>query len=163
MKLTCDLCNGELQMNPGGQQASCTQCGLTYSLERLKEKMTAFGKAAPEATTQEEPSVHKDQDASASKPDRNLRIHRKMTFIAFTAQVYLDGKLCATLKNTSSPVDIPVSQGDHEILIQVTTMSGTNDVGPTFFRVGDRDWDGVFYIRRRMFGAEANFEMRQDN
>lgn len=39
MKLTCDVCDSPLEMNGGGRGATCTQCGLTYSLERLKEKM----------------------------------------------------------------------------------------------------------------------------
>ncbi len=38
MKLTCDLCGGELEMNTAGQGAVCKYCGLTYSAERLKEK-----------------------------------------------------------------------------------------------------------------------------
>lgn len=40
MKLTCDLCGGALQMNLGGQGASCTNCGLTYSMARLREMLT---------------------------------------------------------------------------------------------------------------------------
>lgn len=39
MKLVCDLCGGALQMNSGGQGATCTGCGLTYSMERLREKL----------------------------------------------------------------------------------------------------------------------------
>jgi len=41
MKLKCDLCGSALQVNSGGQSASCTTCGLTYSMERLKEKLNA--------------------------------------------------------------------------------------------------------------------------
>lgn len=37
MKLTCDLCGSPLQMNPGGQDASCTFCGLQYPRARLQE------------------------------------------------------------------------------------------------------------------------------
>ncbi|MBE6982048.1 MAG: hypothetical protein E7437_07010 [Ruminococcaceae bacterium] len=39
MKLTCDLCGGNLQVEAGGTGASCVSCGLTYSMERLREKM----------------------------------------------------------------------------------------------------------------------------
>lgn len=39
MKLTCDLCGSALQMNPGGQGATCTVCGLGYTMERLREKL----------------------------------------------------------------------------------------------------------------------------
>lgn len=39
MKISCDLCGSELQMEAGGQSARCTVCGMVYSLERLREKM----------------------------------------------------------------------------------------------------------------------------
>ena len=39
MKLRCDLCQGVLQMRTGGQGAQCTVCGLTHSMERLREKL----------------------------------------------------------------------------------------------------------------------------
>lgn len=41
MKLTCDLCGGELEVNTARQGAVCRSCGLTYSPERLKEKQAA--------------------------------------------------------------------------------------------------------------------------
>lgn len=40
MKLTCELCGGALQMNLGGQGATCTTCGLAYPMERLREMLT---------------------------------------------------------------------------------------------------------------------------
>ncbi len=39
MKLTCDLCGGQLMVGSGGQSASCTVCGLLYSMDRLREKL----------------------------------------------------------------------------------------------------------------------------
>lgn len=39
MKLTCDLCGGTLQMNAGGQGATCMVCGLGYSMDRLREML----------------------------------------------------------------------------------------------------------------------------
>lgn len=41
MKLTCDLCGSDLQMNPGGQSATCVNCGLEYPKERLLEILSA--------------------------------------------------------------------------------------------------------------------------
>lgn len=55
MKLTCDLCDGSLQVNSGGKSASCVNCGLTYSMERLREKMTADSSAVEPETTPEPP------------------------------------------------------------------------------------------------------------
>ena len=40
MKITCDLCGGALQINLGGQGATCTNCGLSYTMDRLREKLT---------------------------------------------------------------------------------------------------------------------------
>jgi len=39
MKLVCDICGGELEMEVGGKRAKCVNCGMTYSIERLKEKL----------------------------------------------------------------------------------------------------------------------------
>ena len=40
MKLSCDLCGGTLQVNLGGQGATCTTCGLAYPMRRLREMLT---------------------------------------------------------------------------------------------------------------------------
>lgn len=39
--LLCDVCSGMLVMNSGGQNATCANCGMTYSIERLREKAMA--------------------------------------------------------------------------------------------------------------------------
>ena len=37
--LRCDVCNGSLTMQPGGQFAICDYCGTKYALPRLREKI----------------------------------------------------------------------------------------------------------------------------
>ena len=37
--LQCDVCSGSLIMNTGGQTATCSVCGISYSVERLREKI----------------------------------------------------------------------------------------------------------------------------
>lgn len=37
--LLCDVCSGQLVMNSGGQGATCSVCGITYSIDRLREKV----------------------------------------------------------------------------------------------------------------------------
>ncbi|MBE6648928.1 MAG: leucine-rich repeat domain-containing protein [Ruminococcaceae bacterium] len=37
--LLCDICSGNLVMNSGGQNATCSVCGISYSVERLREKI----------------------------------------------------------------------------------------------------------------------------
>jgi len=39
MKICCDLCRGTLQMNAGGQDATCLNCGMTYTMERLRRML----------------------------------------------------------------------------------------------------------------------------
>ena len=55
MKITCDLCGGALQINLGGQGATCTNCGLTYTMDRLREKLTGKTSVEPEPLKPEPP------------------------------------------------------------------------------------------------------------
>lgn len=38
MAITCDVCGGELLIGAGGKTAKCTVCGVSYSIERIREK-----------------------------------------------------------------------------------------------------------------------------
>lgn len=73
MKLTCDLCGGELQMNPGG--AVCGNCGLEYGEDRLREKI-AEQKPVPDP----KPPVRKDPPAP-KKPTAAERKRMKIMWI----------------------------------------------------------------------------------
>lgn len=55
MKITCDLCGGSLQINMGGQGATCTTCGLNYTMDRLREKLTGETPVKPEPLKPEPP------------------------------------------------------------------------------------------------------------
>lgn len=55
MKITCDLCGGSLQINVGGQGATCLSCGLTYPMERLREMLTGNTAVKPEPPKPEPP------------------------------------------------------------------------------------------------------------
>lgn len=37
--LQCDICGGKLEMDAGGQTATCSACGMTHSLARMREKI----------------------------------------------------------------------------------------------------------------------------
>ena len=39
MKITCDVCGGELVIGAGGKTADCTVCGMAHSMERVREKL----------------------------------------------------------------------------------------------------------------------------
>ena len=47
MKLVCEICGGTLEMKSGGKGAACTVCGLTYSLDYLKEMLEHSDKDTP--------------------------------------------------------------------------------------------------------------------
>ena len=36
-KLQCDICGGQIEMQSGGQNGICVNCGTAYSLDRMKE------------------------------------------------------------------------------------------------------------------------------
>ena len=38
MKLLCDICGGPLQMCENGKGATCTGCGMNYSVENLRAR-----------------------------------------------------------------------------------------------------------------------------
>ena len=50
MKLTCDLCGGELRTDLGVQGATCSVCGLVYPVERLREMLAGSEPVSPEPT-----------------------------------------------------------------------------------------------------------------
>ena len=57
MKLKCDLCDSALQMNLGGKSATCTGCGLTYSMDRLKEMLGSKTTEIPNPPKAEAPKT----------------------------------------------------------------------------------------------------------
>ena len=61
MKITCDLCGGSLQINMGGQGATCLSCGLTYPMERLREMLNGNASVKPEPPKPEPPQPEPPQ------------------------------------------------------------------------------------------------------
>ena len=164
MKLTCDLCGGELQMNLDGQGAVCVNCGMTYSVEHLRKKL----KAQP--VKAEKPDViHPEQDIPAAQwekvdpaPVRQLYIKRKVDLLVLSkVVVILDGQQVGTLAGQGKVSAIPVSQGLHKIIFRMVDGSGITDMDEMTFRVGDYDWYGEFGLHRGAFKAEYRFEMRE--
>ena len=49
MAITCDLCGGTIEMKTGGN-AVCTSCGMTYSMESLREKLKGGQSNLPVST-----------------------------------------------------------------------------------------------------------------
>lgn len=66
MKITCDLCGGALQINLGGQGATCTNCGLSYTMDRLREKLN--GQNTPQDPPKPEPPKPEPPKPEPPKP-----------------------------------------------------------------------------------------------
>lgn len=64
MKIECDLCGGQLQMNPGAQGATCMNCGMSYPMEVLREKLTKNNVTAQVSSAQD---VEKPQEQKATE------------------------------------------------------------------------------------------------
>lgn len=151
MKLTCDICGGALEMNAGGQGAVCANCGLTYSMERLKEKLGVQSPAKPEPV--EEPA----------KPRMyHLYLKRKFNLSGSIAKaaVYLDGEQCAIL-GARGEACVPICEGEHEIVVRVASGAGLVEMEKVTFRVKDRDVYGLLYLQQNAFTASWVFEVRE--
>lgn len=61
MKIKCDLCGGELLMDAGGQTASCINCGMKHSVERVREMLAGTSGQSTEIT----PEEPQDNDSDA--------------------------------------------------------------------------------------------------
>ena len=127
MKFTCDLCGGELQMLAGGQQAQCVDCGLECPKERLMEKI----KKPVADTIATEPVAPVEAPAQQMY---KLFLKRKFNLSACAAKavVYLDRQQCAIL-GARSEVFVPISRGEHEIVIQVAQGTGIVAMKPICF------------------------------
>lgn len=149
MKLSCDICGGALQMNPGGQKASCTQCGMEYFKERLMEKVNL--------TT----PVVQTPPAEPTRPSMyNLYLKQKFNLFStypVEAHVFLDGEQCAIL-GSKGVVCIPVTEGVHEIVAFTKDTSGIPPMQPVKFEIRGGDVCALLYLRRTVTGVAWVFE-----
>ena len=76
MKLACDLCGGELLVIPGGE-AACVKCGLRYSMEALREKLSL---AEEKTEAPVETAVRKPYRVELSRV-KNLKVRSSVTMI----------------------------------------------------------------------------------
>ena len=151
MKLTCDICNGELQMLSGGQSAACVNCGIKYPLERLREKMQ--GAAPSQSGSTEAAPVQ-------STVMKNFIITRKVDLTLCSAAVIIDGNP-VKLNGQGKTTVIPISQGVHDVVLRVADGTGVKDIGQVTISVGNFDWEGKFWLHRGAFKAAYRFEARE--
>ena len=98
MKIKCDLCGGELLMDAGGQTASCVDCRMKHSLERLREKLATHEVKELPATDEktiveeifdsewelEEPETYEAEWEPVLDPDESYYTK----YLRFNAQLY---------------------------------------------------------------------------
>ena len=63
MKILCDVCGGELEMSAGGNSATCKQCGMPHSLERVREKLGVSVNPQVDTTSSEKEKEAPIEDA----------------------------------------------------------------------------------------------------
>ena len=155
MKLICDLCGGELLMNAGGQCATCATCGLEYPKERLLEMLGGSASVKPEP-------VEEPVEKPVQRRMYYLYLKRKfnLTGAACKAGIYLDGEQCALL-GARGEACVPISEGDHEIIVRIATGAGLVELEKVEFHVQDRDVYGLLFMRQTAFTAHWAFEMRE--
>ena len=165
MKLTCDLCGGELQMNTDSQGAICTNCGMNYTLDSLRKKLNAQSKPPTQSNTAFS-SCSPTQPANVQPATQELILSRKFDLQAmlYVVTVVLDGEEVVQLGSKGGQVSIPITPGDHQIYAIVKRDGKKVDaVLDTFdIHVGNHNWCGQFYIRRTAWNAYWQFEMWED-
>lgn len=158
MKLTCDVCGGELQMAFGGQSALCVNCGITYSIDRLREKLGVKNDDSANGANHTQFTQNSSDDPA---PTHYLRIKRKVDLFVCKAAVIIDGQQCAILENPGKETVIPISAGTHKVFIRVASAAGITDMDELTFRVNDRDWYGEFWLHRGAFKATYKFDLKE--
>lgn len=163
MKLSCDLCGGELQMNSNGQGAVCGKCGMTYSMEHLRKKIGNHSNESANYNVGANSEQYEAKWQSAETAQtRQLFIKRKVDLLLLSkVAVIIDGNQVGVLAGQGKVSAIPVSQGMHTISFRAVDGSGLTKMNEMTFNVTDHDWYGEFWLRRGAFKAEYRFEMRE--
>lgn len=47
-KMQCDVCGGPLAIDAGGRSATCKNCGMEHSIERVREMLGTASAAQPD-------------------------------------------------------------------------------------------------------------------
>ena len=164
MKLTCDLCGGELQMNADSQGATCVGCGMNYSLDSLRQKLNSQQKI-PTQTNSAFSACDQTEPANAQPVTRELILSRKFDLqaLTFTVTIVANGEEVAVLGSKGGEIRLPIAQGDHEIYAIVKRENKVEAVLDTCeIHVGDHNWCGHFYVRRTAWNAYWQFDMGED-
>ena len=168
MKLTCDICNSDLQMSADGQSAVCVNCGVAYPIERLREKLNNYNTANVQYSNEQYQNnqYYSDQNYQpqnaympAEEPVQYLRIKRKIDLYVNKYAVIIDGQQKYILEGQGKETVIPITQGPHTIIVQSAGAGGIINLGELGFVVNNRDWYGEIWLARGAFRAKEKFQM----
>lgn len=175
MKLLCDICGGQLQMCDNGKGATCTGCGINYSVENLRAKLNS--QTATEAAAKpisDTPAFAAQTDIPVTKVEttkiqrHSLLIERKtgiqdMAFSRFNVLVQVDGQNVALLAYKSKSVSVPICQGDHEIRAMLMLGNKVTQVlEPVRIQIGAYDWCCVLHARRTAWSACMQMDLNEN-
>lgn len=164
MKLTCDLCGGELQMNANSQGATCVGCGMNYSLDSLRKKLNTQPQT-PTRTNTAFSACDQAEPEDTQSITRELILSRKFDLQAlkYTVTIVANGEEVAVLGPKGGELRLPIAQGDHEIYAIVKQDNKVEAVLDTcVIHVEDHNWCGQFYIRRTAWRAYWQFDIGED-
>ena len=169
MKLTCDICGGNLQMMPDNQSAVCTNCGVGYPIESLRQKM---GMVTPpprqEYARQPQPdcganyqNYQNNQNVAAEQAFRTLTIKRPFDIHLCKIAAKIDDSETYILEGQGKTTAIPVSVGTHTITFGIANGTGFTELGPMQFTVSNYDFYGEIKLKRGAFKASYEFNLAE--
>lgn len=93
MKLTCDLCGGELEAKAAG--VVCRNCGIEYGEDRLREKWSEIRRPVVETQPVRDVPSRKPSAVSAKKEQKRMKtmwiILAAVGLFAFFGTLFADG------------------------------------------------------------------------
>ncbi len=178
MKLTCNICGAPLQMNPNNNGAFCTNCGMNYSVESLRNKLNAGANVPPtnpQSNAQYTQSTTTPPSSAQTAPTAPQQSNNYKALIleikpgGILAKRYgiiaaVDGKAQPMITQKSGALIIPVTPGEH-VISAIITSNGQNNEGtiaPIRFRVTNHNWYGLFSLHRGAWNAYYNLDILED-
>lgn len=165
MKLTCDLCGNALQMNADRQGATCTGCGMNYTLESLRQTLKTQPQSSgePGCVFIDTPPVQ--PEFAQSCVQQELIINRKFDLQAMLYMIIIivDGVEVAQLSPRGGEVNIPLSPGEHQVYAIVKRQNKVEQVMDTLtFTVDQHNWCALFHVRRTAWNAYWQLDLVED-
>lgn len=167
MILTCDICGGTLQIAPNNQSAVCTNCGVSYPMESLRQKLSmatppqqGYSQQQATQTPLQQPNYGANyQNYAPGQAVRTLSIKRPLQLHLCNIVAKMDNNETYLLQGQGQTTAIPVSVGCHTITFGIQNGAGFTELGPLQFTVGNYDLYGEIKLKRGAFKASYEFNL----